>query len=148
MYKEILVPLDGSKRAEAILTHVEELALHFKAEVIFLEVVKPQVVYSSINNGVPDIEIQQKIIDEQVKGAKSYLSGLEAEFRKKGISARSLIEIGSVVQTIIEVAERESTDLIALASHGRTGLSHVFYGSVAAGVLHRVDHPLLLVRAE
>jgi len=47
MYKEILVPLDGSKRAETILTHVEELAQHFKAEFI----------YTSICNGVPDIEI-------------------------------------------------------------------------------------------
>jgi len=148
MYKEILVPLDGSKRAETILTHVEELAQHFEAEVIFLEVVKPEVVYTSIYSGVLDIELQQKLIDEKVKGAKAYLSGLEGEFREKGISARSLIEIGSVVQTIIEVAERESTDLIALASHGRTGLSHVFYGSVAAGVLHRVGRPLLLVRAE
>jgi len=83
-----------------------------------------------------------------VKGAKSYLSGLVGEFREKGISARSLIEIGSVVQTTIKVAERENTDLLALASHGRTDLSHVFYGSVAAGVLHRVDRPLLLVRAE
>jgi len=57
MYKEILVPLDGSKRAETILTHVEELAQHFKAEVIFLEVVKPEFIYTSICNGVPDIEI-------------------------------------------------------------------------------------------
>lgn len=148
MYKEILVPLDGSKRAETILTHVEELAQNFKAEIIFLEVVKPEVVYTSVYSGVLDIELQQKIIDEKVKGAKSYLSGLEGEFREKGISARSLVEIGSVVQTIIRVAERENADLIALASHGRTGLSHVFYGSVAAGVLHRVDRPLLLVRAE
>jgi len=148
MYKEILVPLDGSKRAETILKHVEELALHFKAEVIFLEVVKPEVIYTNIYSGILEIELQQKVIDEQVKGAKSYLSGLEGEFKEKGISARSLIEIGSVVQIIIEVAERENTDLIALASHGRTGLSHVFYGSVAAGVLHRVDRPLLLVRAE
>lgn len=148
MYKKILVPLDGSKRAETILTHVEELAQHFKAEVIFLEVVKPEVVYTNIYSGILEIELQQKIIDDQVKGAKSYLSGLESEFREKGISVRFLIEIGSVVQTIINVAGRENTDLIALASHGRTGLSHVFYGSVAAGVLHRVDRPLLLIRAE
>lgn len=148
MYKEILVPLDGSKRAETILTHVEKLAQHFKAEVIFLEVVKPEVTYTNIYSGILEIELQQKIIDDQVKGAKSYLLGLEGEFREKGISVRFLIEIGSVVQTIIKVAERENADLIALASHGRTGLSHVFYGSVAAGVLHRVDRPLLLVRAE
>ena len=42
---------------------------------------------------------------------------------------------------------KKCADLIAMASHGRTGMSQVFYGSVAAGVLHRVDRPLLLVRA-
>ena len=148
MYKKILVPLDGSKRAETILAHVEELTQRFESEVILLEIVKPEVVYTSINNGVLDIGLQQKIMDEKTKGAKSYLSSLEAELREKGISVRSLVEIGTVVKTIIKIAEKESTDLIALASHGRTGLSHVFYGSVAAGVLHRVDRPLLLVRAE
>jgi nucleotide-binding universal stress UspA family protein len=51
------------------------------------------------------------------------------------------------VEAIIDAAEREGADLIALASHGRTGLANVFYGSVAAGVLHRIDRPLLLVRS-
>jgi len=44
--------------------------------------------------------------------------------------------------------EREGADLIAMASHGRTGLARVFYGSVAAGILHKVDRPLLLIRSE
>jgi nucleotide-binding universal stress UspA family protein len=51
------------------------------------------------------------------------------------------------VEAIINAAEREDADLIAIASHGRSGLSGVFYGSVAAGVLHRVDRPLLLIRS-
>jgi nucleotide-binding universal stress UspA family protein len=93
MYNTILVPLDGSKRAEAILAHVEQLAHRFGASVVLLQVIEP------------------------------------------------------VVNTIIEAAKSEEADLIALASHGRTGLSRVYYGSVAAGVLHRVDRPLLLVRS-
>ena len=52
------------------------------------------------------------------------------------------------VEAIIKTAEREKADLIALTSHGRTGLSRVFYGSVAAGVLHRIDRPLLLIRSD
>ncbi|MCB0137738.1 MAG: universal stress protein, partial [Caldilineaceae bacterium] len=54
---------------------------------------------------------------------------------------------GPVVTAILDVAEREKADLIAMASHGRTGLSRVFYGSVAAGILHKADRPLLLIRA-
>ena len=49
---------------------------------------------------------------------------------------------------ILDVAEREKVRLIAMASHGRTGLARVFYGSVAAGVLSQADRPLLIVRAD
>jgi nucleotide-binding universal stress UspA family protein len=56
-------------------------------------------------------------------------------------------EVGPVVSTILCVAQREAVDLIAMASHGRSGLSRAFYGSVAAGVLNQVDRPMLLIRA-
>jgi nucleotide-binding universal stress UspA family protein len=52
-----------------------------------------------------------------------------------------------VVDTIIQTAKEHAVDLVAMASHGRTGLERVFYGSVAAGVLQSVDRPLLLVRS-
>ncbi|MGD8262810.1 MAG: universal stress protein [Desulfobacterales bacterium] len=47
-----------------------------------------------------------------------------------------------------KAAERENTDLMAFAGHGQNGLYRVFYGSVAAGVLHRIDRPLLLIRSD
>jgi nucleotide-binding universal stress UspA family protein len=52
-----------------------------------------------------------------------------------------------VVEKIISMAAQEGVDLIAPAGHGRGGLSRVFYGSVAAGLLHRVDRPLLVIRS-
>ena len=54
---------------------------------------------------------------------------------------------GPVVTSIINIASQEDVDLIALASHGRSGLARVYYGSVAAGILQRVDRPLLLIRS-
>ena len=50
--------------------------------------------------------------------------------------------------TILDIAVEEEVDLLAMASHGRSGLSRVFYGSVSAGVLQRIDRPLLLVRSQ
>ncbi|MGO9309658.1 MAG: universal stress protein, partial [Spirochaetia bacterium] len=67
--------------------------------------------------------------------------------REKGIEAHVHVSLGPVVGTIIDLAVQEKVDLIALASHGRTGLPAFFYGSVAAGVLHRADRPLLIVRS-
>jgi nucleotide-binding universal stress UspA family protein len=58
-----------------------------------------------------------------------------------------IVTCGPVVGTILDVAKREGVDLIAIASHGRSGLPRVFYGSVAAGVLHGVNRPLLVIRS-
>ena len=144
MYNTILVPLDGSKRAEAIIPHVEELSQRYGAKVIFLQVVEPKIV--GIGSDVT-YSVYQDSVSSINKEAESYLDGIKNEFKEKGIEGYSKVVHGYIVETIIDVAKREDVDLIALASHGRSGLSRVFYGSVAAGVLHRADRPLLLVRS-
>jgi len=144
MYNTILVPLDGSERAEAILPHVEDLAQRYHAAVVFLhvEAYPTMIGYDSM---YPVLD--QPAIEHQRKEMESYLATIQGNFRKKEIAARTRMAQGPVVEAIIDVAEREAADLIAMASHGRTGLPQVFYGSVAAGVLHRVDRPLLLIRS-
>lgn len=145
MYHKILVPLDGSKRAEAILPHVEELARRYEAEVILLQVVEP--VLDTFGTGGAIRTYEPQLMDQLVKNAEEYIAGIKGELREKGITVRSLVTTGLVVATILEVAKSEDADLVAMASHGRSGLGRVFYGSVAAGVLHGVDRPLLLIRA-
>ena len=145
MYKTILVPLDGSKRAEAILPHVEELAQRFGAKVIFLRIEEDVMMLGY--DEVVDLSAYQQNRDRRKKDAESYLAGLEGVLKEKNISAKRIVSFGSVVQSILDTAEREGADLIAMASHGRSSLSRVFYGSVAAGVLHRVDRPLLIIRS-
>ncbi len=147
MYSKILVPLDGSKRAERILSHVEAMALSFKAELLLLQVVEPQIAYVSSHGYHAEVDVEQLEREGIKKEAQTYLNALEGEFRAKGVQVRKILEEGPVVRGIIDVAEREEVDLIAMASHGRSGLARVFYGSVAAGVLHQVDRPLLLVRS-
>ena len=144
MYKTILVPLDGSKRAEAILSHIEELSTLYNARVIFLQVVEPPPL---IMGPEGDIALHQQEIVRWEKQAHSYLFAVEGEFQEKGIKTGKYVIHGPVVDAIIKIAEQEGADLIALASHGRTGLSKVFYGSVVAGVLHRIGRPLLLIRS-
>ena len=145
MYNTILVPLDGSKRAEAILRHVEELALRYDAKVSFLQVVEPPPPTVGLEGAY--MALYQQKFEQWTKQAESYLAGLQGEFREKGIEAQARVVHGPVVEAIIKAAEREDADLIAMASHGRSGLAQVFYGSVAAGVLHRADRPLLLIRS-
>ena len=144
MYHKILVPLDGSKRAQKILPHVEELARRYKAKVIFLQVVEYKTI-ATTEGAYTNLTDQE--FDQVKKQAGTHLEGLRVEFRKKGIECQTHVIYGPVVEGIINIAFQEGVDLIALASHGRGGLSTVFYGSVAAGLLHRVDRPLLIIRS-
>jgi nucleotide-binding universal stress UspA family protein len=145
MYKTILVPLDGSKRAEAILPHVEELAQRYEARVVFTRIVEPPPLV--VPPGPPDVTLYQSELGQRTEEAELYLKGMQGEFEEKGIAARMDLGQGPVVEAIVDAAIRHDADLIALASHGRTGLAQVFYGSVAAGILQRVDRPLLLIRS-
>lgn len=144
MYNTILVPVDGSKRAERILPYVEELALGRESTVIFMQVVDAEGLVTSSYEVPPylDLEKSNRVVAE----AKDYLRKLVGEMREKGAAAKCVVEYGPVVRAILDVAEREKATLIAMASHGRTGLARVFYGSVAAGVLQQTDKPLLLIR--
>ncbi len=152
MYQTILVPLDGSARAEHIFPHVENLATHFKAKVIFLQVMEPlQIVNPSIihvSSALTDsVKESLKDFNRRYEEINTYLSGRQGEFREKGIDVRKFVEQGPVVETIISVARRENADLIAMASHGRSGMSRVFYGSVASGVMQQIDRPMLIIRS-
>jgi nucleotide-binding universal stress UspA family protein len=144
MYNTVLVPLDGSHRAEGILPHVEKLALQFKSKVIFLQVVEPPLHPAP---GGPDGRHEYQIEFKQKQDEiTAYLAGIQQGFLNTGIEANAVVEQGDVVKTIISVAQSENADLIAIASHGRSGLSRVFYGSVAAGILQKIDRPLLVIR--
>jgi nucleotide-binding universal stress UspA family protein len=143
MYATILVPLDGSVRAEKILPHVEQMALSFGSRVILLRVVEPIVTVSSADVFVPTNDS----FSAKLEQAQVYLNDLKKKLQEKRIDAESRVIGSTIVDAICETAEHEKADLIAMASHGRTGAARVFYGSVAAGVLHRVDRPLLIIRS-
>lgn len=141
MYGKILVPLDGSKRAEAILPHAEELARRYNARIDLLQVIEYKFAAD------PFAVYPHDDFEQYEKQARAYLNEIQNGLRAKKIESRVHVVDGPVVSSIINVANREQVDLIALASHGRGGLARVYYGSVAAGILQRVDRPLLLIRS-
>jgi nucleotide-binding universal stress UspA family protein len=145
MYHKILVPLDGSKRAERILPHVESLATTYGARIILLRVVQIVVV----GDGYKNIQYEESMAANRrtFKKAEVYLDEVAGRFKKNGLKVEEITQTGPVVETILEKAAEKAVDLIAMTSHGRTGLSRVFYGSIAAGVIHRVDRPLLVIRS-
>jgi len=146
MYSRILAPLDGSSRAEAIIPHIEGMATRYGAEILLVRVVEPVNLDLSIFD-VPPSRRLQEVVDE-MHAAKAYLSRWEDELRTHDIRVQTFVRYGAIVKTILDIAVAEKVDLIAIASHGRTGLKRIMYGSVAAGILHQAECPLLIIRAD
>jgi nucleotide-binding universal stress UspA family protein len=145
MYQTILVPLDGSKEAEAILPRVENLARQYNAKVIFLKVVESQPLYVPPKPGQTEVDS----LDERprLKNVRRYLEVKQGFFRTKGLKAEIRVEEGPIVATIINVADREQADLIIMTSHNRTGWSRLFQRSVAADVSDQADRPVMLIQS-
>lgn len=145
MYTKILVPLDGSERAEAILPHVERIAERFGARVIILMVEVPATMLA-----LDEVVNAGRYLEERVqirKGITTYATRIIKKLQKKNIEAEFMIRKGPVVQSIVTTAVRENINLVAMASHCRNGWARKFYGSVAAGVLQNIDRPILMIRS-
>ena len=127
-----------------IRPHVRELASRFQATVILILVIEH--IYAD-GIGQTYVSISEEAFNAQLKDNELYLDGIASKFRDKGIDCKSLVAHGPIVDKIIEAANTEDVDLIAMTSHGRGGLARIFYGSVAAGILNRVDRPLFIVRS-
>jgi len=147
MYKKILVPLDGSTRAEAILPHVITLAAASNAEIILMQVIEPIPSSSELPMPWGVAEERQFEFRDMFNKAETYLNEQAALLKDSGITVTVIVAEGPIAETISSVAEHNEADLIAIASHGRGGLEHVFYGSVASGVLNRAVRPLLVIRS-
>ena len=145
MYQTILVPLDGSKRAESILSHAASIAKSNDAKVFFLKVEEEPIMLE--RDEVIDVEKYHEMFEKQNALSQAYLDDLQAGFHEKGIQAVTTLAFGSVVKAILNTAAETGTDLIAMATHGLSGLARVSYGSVAAGVLQAADIPILLIRS-
>jgi nucleotide-binding universal stress UspA family protein len=142
-YRKILVPLDGSELGEAALAHVEYLALLSGADVTLLNVVPTiEGVSGSPQMPIP-IDVQWDVLRTQ---AHQYLAGV---VRRPGWGASKVhmvVETGSVAEIILTVTAREQMDLIAMSTHGRSGVRRWVLGSIAEKVLHAASTPVLLIR--
>jgi nucleotide-binding universal stress UspA family protein len=135
MHERILVPLDGSETAEAILPHLHRFLLRHPGEVILLQV-SPR--------HAPDFHFA---VPGQHEEVTAYLRKRSFELIQSGLTARGLVKEGSAPEEILKTSQAEGVTMIALSTHGRTGLSRMVFGSVAEAVLRDSPVPVLLTRA-
>ncbi len=168
MLRKILVPLDGSEVAEAVLPYVEELCHRCElVEVILLQVVLPppgrsgSVFRPMVENGysgtmAPDTQADANLALHPIYREREIASvrgevehSLERAVQRlceEEAILRVEVVFGRPAEEIVDFAEREGVDLIAMSTHGRSGLSRWIFGSVTDKVLHGTHLPILLVR--
>lgn len=142
MYKRVAVPLDGSPVAEAIIPFILEIAGPLDLEVVLLRVVPPlvpQAVESSRHVVFEDVE--RRRVD-----AEEYLAPLAVELRDKAVRVRIEVRRGEPAIEIVAGAREAGADLIAMTTHGRSGLGRLLFGSVAESVLRHGEFPVFLMR--
>lgn len=140
----ILVPLDGSELAHEVLAATSELASSLKAEVILLRVISPMR-YTHIEN-YPD-EVAVPTGDIGPAEAETYLEQIATELRAQGhVVDTRIVEDLYTGEAIAEAARTVNADIIAMSTHGRTGIPRLVMGSVAAKTIQNATVPMLLVR--
>lgn len=143
MYKHILCTLDGSALAEKALPHAVALARAFAARLTLLRVVEVPPVPAMPELMTVEVDLLPHLMAE----AKQYIDRKVAEVREDYPTVGGQVVEGRAAEAIADYAADNDVDLIVMATHGRSGLSRLAFGSVADRVLRLAHCPVLLVRA-
>lgn len=144
--KRILVPVDFSANSHEALDYAADLAKPFKAELVAMFVIEP-IYYAAPDYAGVSSSILSGLIDEQRRSAREQLARLEKQFSKRRIALRTVMQTGTPYQVIVDGAKRLKADLIVMATHGRTGVSHLLMGSVSERVVRTATCPVLTLHA-
>jgi len=143
--RKILVPLDGSSLGEAVIGYLEQIADPSRAELVLLQVVAPVKPVGLVR--AREAAAYRALADQRAR-AERYLEEVRTRLGRQRIRARLLVRSGEAAKEILDCAATQDVDLIAMSTHGRSGLRRVLFGSVAEAVLRKSPVPILLARAE
>jgi nucleotide-binding universal stress UspA family protein len=151
MFERILVPLDGSKVGEAALPVVEQLIAKLlpatQVEVILFGVItllRHWVVVGEASAPVSYTDEEMAIIKNRVMG---YLERTGEGMRQRGVVVKTMVSTGNASDEILKAADDVKADLIAMSTHGRSGLRRLAFGSITDKVIRGANMPVLLARA-
>jgi nucleotide-binding universal stress UspA family protein len=134
--------LDGSPVAESIIPFIVDIAGPLDMEVVLLRVVTP----AGIQAGAPVPGVIEQEIAATTAEARDYVARVADDLSARGIRVQIRVRTGAAVQEILAAAREYAADLIAMTTHGRSGLSRLVLGSVAESVLRLADVPILTMR--
>lgn len=146
-YNTIIVPLDGSPFAEQALEQAERLALHTGTALVLFVVLPEADAWQWNAEGSAPMWFEDAK-QMEVDGLKSYLVEAAEKLRARGLQVRTEMATGDPAEEVLHTAEGRSSNLIVMATHGRSGVQRLWLGSVAIKVVRGSTRPVLLVRAK
>lgn len=155
VFNKILVPLDGSRLAEAVLPYAVELATSFRGRILILQVVPPTSQVVGLTGATDlgpivttDFDAISATLEAELQKAESYLKTVGAKLEGQGVQVERKVRQGPAGPAIVQCAREEKVDIIALSTHGRSGLGRLVFGSIADHVLRRSGLPILLIKPD
>lgn len=147
-FKKILCPTDFSEASLCGIKMAGEMALKFDSEIILLNVHKPIPQLPSprleASDTTFDVSGYEKAI---ITEAKETLAELKKTLLGEKTTVKLLVHIGHPAKEILQVAEDEKVEAIFIATHGRSGLSKIMFGSVAQRIVRKAQCPVLTIRS-
>ena len=138
MFNHIVVPLDGSKLSEAALAYVAPLALRMNSKVVLL--------HADSDPYADMFGVQGAGRDEgSLPNATDYLQSVSERLQSEGVQCETHHEVGAPAATILKYVDEHQPDLIALSTHGRSGVRRMVVGSVTTTILPRAQTPVLVI---
>ncbi len=144
MYKNILVPIDGSPTSDKALVEGAHLAKILGAHIVALYVVENPVMLYGMSDVV---SYQNELHDDLRKQGERILERAKKTLQQIGVSVKTLLFEGIRPADII-IQEHDKYDLIVMGTHGRKGVNRWFMGSVTEGVIRRAQKPCLIIHGD
>jgi nucleotide-binding universal stress UspA family protein len=141
-HKRVLVALDGSPSSEAVLRFLLEIAGPLDMTVLLLRVLEP--IVPTVIEASRHVEVED--VEGRRRDAEEYMAPIGAALRAQGVETAWEVRRGRPAEEILAAARERGADLIAMATHGRTGLGRLLFGSVAEAVLRHASVPVFMIR--
>jgi nucleotide-binding universal stress UspA family protein len=143
--RSILLPTDFSECGNYALSYAASLAKRFGASIICVNVIEPivpTVGYSGMTDPLPIADITEQLEDSAERELPKLAECEECE----GLEIEEMVVHGEAASEIVRVGRERNVDLIVIASHGRTGLGRILFGSTAEAVVRHASCPVLVVK--
>jgi nucleotide-binding universal stress UspA family protein len=144
-FHKIMVPLDGSDLGAAALPWAKELAKGTNAKLFLLQVLSST--YKAVGAMDYAVKFEKQLVETLRKEAWEYMTNLSSGLEEENVDYKIDLITGTPPETIFSYAENNSIDLIAMSTHGRSGISRFILGSVSQKVVDHSEVPVLLIRA-